>query len=53
MAAIQMKNILKKAYGIKSDTESHYNEKKTEGEQLNMDDPNNLMDDQGRQLLQE
>ena len=32
MAAIQMKNILRKAYGIKSDTESHYNEKKQEGE---------------------
>jgi hypothetical protein len=53
MAAIQMKNILKKAYGIKSDTESHYNDKKTEGEQLGIDDPSNLIDNQGRQLLQE
>jgi hypothetical protein len=28
MAAIQLKNIMKKVYGVKSETESHYNEKK-------------------------
>lgn len=45
MAAIQLKNILKKAYGVKSDTDSHYAEKKTtEGEQLQVDDPSTLID---------
>jgi hypothetical protein len=28
MAAIQLKNIMKKVYGVKSETESHYNDKK-------------------------
>jgi hypothetical protein len=54
MAAIQLKNILKKVYGVKSETESHYNEKKKdEGEQLAQEDPSNLMDDNSRKLLQE
>lgn len=44
MAAIQVKNVLKKVYGVKSDTEAHYNAKKNEGEELPEDDPANLMD---------
>jgi hypothetical protein len=52
MAAIQLKNILKRVYGVKSDKESHYNQK-NEGEQLAQDDPANLMDPNARQLLQD
>jgi hypothetical protein len=49
MAAIHIKNVLKKVYGVKSDTESHYNEKKKdEGEQLAIDDVANLLDQGAR-----
>lgn len=52
MAAIQVKNLIKKIYGAHSYT--HYDEKKKEaqGELLPEDDPANLIDDQGRQVLQ-
>lgn len=53
LAAIQLKNTIKKVFGGHSYT--HYDEKKQQqdnGELLPQDDPANLMDDQGRQILQ-
>jgi hypothetical protein len=50
MAAIQLKNTIKKVFGSHSYT--HYDEKqKQDGEQLAQDDPANLIDEQGKQVL--
>ena len=58
MAAIQLKNIIKKVYGSTSSYSSYKKEQasekteRAEGEQLIDDDPANLLDDGGREVLQ-
>ena len=57
MAAIQLKNILKKAYHAVTNTDSHYGDKKNAGndidESLVGQDESQLIDEQGKQILQE
>lgn len=57
MAAIQLKNIVKKIYGSTTSYSSYKKQgagekAEADGEQLIQDDPANLIDDGGRQVLQ-
>lgn len=51
MAAIQLKNIIKKVYGSHSYTHYDEKQKQEQDEQLAQDDPANLIDEQAKQVL--